>query len=123
VADVRKGNVPMGRAAETAVADELVRRGMFLLARNYRFRRLGEIDLVAADRGAVCFVEVKARSNARFGAPVEAVTPGKARRIRLVASCFLQERHLDDREVRFLAASVQCESDGRVSCIDILPFD
>jgi len=113
----------MGRAAETAVADELVRRGMSLLARNYRFHRLGEIDLVAADRGAICFIEVKARSNAHFGSPVEAVTPEKARRIRRVASCFLQERRLEDREVRFLVASVRCESDGSVSCIDVLPFD
>ena len=112
-----------GKAAEAAVADELLRRGMSLLARNYRFHRLGEIDLVVADRGAVCFVEVKSRSSDRFGSPAEAVTAAKVRRIRRIAACFLQERRLEDREVRFLAASVQCESDGRVSCIEILPFD
>lgn len=112
-----------GRAAEDAVAAELVRRGQQLLARNWRHRRLGEIDLVAADRGTVCFVEVKARSSDRFGTPAEAVTPAKAARVRRVAEAFLQSRGWEDREVRLLAASVQCESNGAVSCIEFLPFE
>ena len=113
----------LGDAAESAVAEELVRRGCSLLARKYRFRRLGEIDLIAAEKGAVVFVEVKARTSSRFGTPAESVTPDKVRRIRQVAACFLQERGLKDCEVRFLAASVQCEYDGRVSCMEFLPFE
>ncbi len=120
---MERGNAALGRRAEDAVAAELVRRGMALLARRWRYRRLGEIDLVAADRGAVCFVEVKARTSGRFGIPAEAVTPAKTRRIRQVASLYLQEKGWEDREVRLLAASVQCESDGCISCIEILPIE
>ena len=119
---MRPSTVPLGNAGEAAVADELVRQGYTLLARGYRFRRLGEIDLVAAKDGAVCFIEVKARSSDRFGSPADAVTPSKERRIRQVASCFLQERHLEGVEVRLLLAAVKIESSGSISCIEIVPF-
>ena len=120
---MKHASVPVGDAAESAVADELVRRGYSLLARKYRFRRLGEIDLVAAKDGAVCFVEVKARASDRFGSPAEAVTAAKERRIRQVASCFLQERHLEGFDAQLLLASVKIETSGELSCIEILPFE
>ena len=47
------------------------------------------------------FVEVKARTSPRFGAPAEAVTPAKMRSIVRVAMGYLQANRLLDSPTRF----------------------
>ena len=50
-----------GRSGEDLAADYLRRKGMAILARNYRCRA-GEIDIVAREAEVVVFVEVKERT-------------------------------------------------------------
>lgn len=84
-----------GNRGEDAVASALERRGYGVLERQYRCR-WGEIDLVArSPEGVLCFVEVKARTDAAFAQAREAVTPAKRRRLRAAAECYLAERGLD----------------------------
>ena len=52
------------------------------------------------------FCEVKARSSLAFGAPVEAVTREKQRRIRRLAARWLDESSFKPVEIRFDVASV-----------------
>ena len=59
----------LGRWGEALAADHLRRAGYQLLAANWR-SRFGEIDLIAADREYLCFVEVKLRKSAAFGGGV-----------------------------------------------------
>ena len=61
--------------------------------RNFRGRS-AEIDIVAEEAGHLCFVEVKGRSGAGFGAPEEAVTAEKQRRIARAALEYLVRRRL-----------------------------
>ncbi len=67
----------------------------------------------------VVFCEVKTRSSNRFGAPVEAITPTKQRRIRVLAGLWLGEGRLRGRELRFDVASVMIER-GAEPVIDVL---
>ena len=94
-----------GRTGESAAAKFLERRGYRIVAYNYR-TRLGEIDLIAEDRGTVVFIEVKARATDRFGGPGEAVTPAKQARIARLAQQFLTARRLGDRPCRFDAVLI-----------------
>jgi putative endonuclease len=48
-----------------------------------------ELDLVVRRGNTVAFVEVKGKSGAGFGDPLEMVTPEKVRRIRHAASAWL----------------------------------
>ncbi len=75
-----------GIRAEWAALAFLLATGHRVLARNYLIRG-GEIDLIAAKRGTILFVEVKARASldeARI-----AVTPEKRRRISRAAAHWL----------------------------------
>ena len=57
--------------------------------RNYRCKT-GEIDIISqSGDGFICFVEVKYRSNKKYGTAIEAVTPQKQAIIRKVALHFL----------------------------------
>ena len=67
-----------GGYGEASAARHLVEQGMVVLDRNWRCEQ-GEIDLVLRDGEVLVFCEVKTRASAAYGAPLEAVTPTKAR--------------------------------------------
>jgi putative endonuclease len=69
----------------------LVANGYTILERNARLAG-AEIDLIAEERGVLCFVEVKGRAGTRFGLPEEAVDAEKRRRIARAAEAYLQRR-------------------------------
>ena len=79
----------LGAEGEAAVADWYAGRGYEVLARNWRCPT-GEIDLVVRQGRTVVFCEVKTRTSAAFGAPVEAVTRAKQARLRRLAGCWLE---------------------------------
>jgi putative endonuclease len=97
----------VGRYGEDLAADHLRAAGMVVLDRNWRCPE-GEVDIVAADRSVLAFVEVKTRSRAGFGAPAEAVTRQKLARMRRVAACWLAEHaaRANGRDVRIDIISV-----------------
>ncbi len=74
-----------------ALAAEYLRKKRFkLLASGYRCR-FGEIDLIAADRKYLVFVEVKTRKSADFAKAREYVDFRKQDRIRTTASMYLSQ--------------------------------
>ena len=89
---------------EALVADYLREKGYKLAAHSYRCR-FGEIDLIAENRNYLVFVEVKLRSDRRFGLPRDFVTTAKQRRIRTTAA-FYMTRHDPDLCARFDVAEV-----------------
>lgn len=77
-----------GRDAETAAARWLEARGLTLVTRNHRCRG-GEIDLVMRDGAALVFVEVRLRTNPRFGDAATSVTATKQQRLVRAARDYL----------------------------------
>jgi putative endonuclease len=77
-----------GAAAEALAAEFLSSRGLTVLARNYRCR-VGEIDIVARDRDAIVFVEVRLRSSAAFGGAAASITAAKRQRMVRAAKHYL----------------------------------
>ena len=78
----------LGRWGEALAADHLSRAGYQIVAANWR-SRFGEIDLIAADREYLCFVEVKLRKSAAFGGAGEVVDRRKQDKLRLTAELYL----------------------------------
>jgi putative endonuclease len=78
----------LGARGERIAERALVGRGYRLVDRNWRCPE-GEIDLVMRDDQALVFVEVKTRSNERFGHPFEAITPVKLGRLRRLARAWI----------------------------------
>jgi putative endonuclease len=88
-----------GGYGEASAAQYLAGLGMVVLDRNWRCE-LGEVDLVLRDGAVLVFCEVKTRTTAAFGTPLEAVTPVKVARLRRLAARWMQERQLRVPEVR-----------------------
>jgi putative endonuclease len=90
----------LGSWGERIAAAYLTNAGLRLLDRNWRCRE-GELDIVARDRDALVFCEVKTRRGTGYGHPVEAVTPVKQRRLRTLAHRWLAAHDEHAPELRF----------------------
>ena len=78
----------LGKFGEDFAELFLLSIGYEIVERNWR-GAYGEIDLIAhsnsgSDQSEYIFVEVKARSSLQYGAPLEAITPEKYRRLFLL---------------------------------------
>jgi putative endonuclease len=80
-----------GARAEDLCAGVLRAAGLRILERNWRCR-LGEIDLVAEERGMLVFAEVRMRSGPGFGGAAESVTAAKRQRLLAAARLYLARR-------------------------------
>ena len=98
-----------GVFGESLALRYLVGKGYEVLDRDYRTRH-GEVDLILRDGGTPVFVEVKARRGTGFGDPLEAVTPSKQTRVRLMAEAYLAEKGTEFadgfEEIRFDAVGI-----------------
>lgn len=95
----------LGKRGEDLACDELRRLGYTILDRRFRTRG-GELDVVARDGDVVVFVEVKARSDRRFGSPFEAITWRKRQRLSAMATSYLCLKRLVGVACRFDVVSV-----------------
>lgn len=99
----------IGDLGEEMVANFLIANGYEILGRNY-LKPYGEIDIIAIKNDIVCFVEVKARKNIKYGYPREAVNYHKQQRIAKASQTYLIENNLTDYIMRFDVAEVFTES-------------
>ncbi len=91
-------NQSIGKWGEQAAADFLVSKGYEIIARNVR-TPYGEIDLIAQKDGFTIFVEVKARTNSKFGPPEIAVTPRKQQHMLAAAEYYAAEHEIDHWQI------------------------
>ena len=100
-----EGRRALAAQGEAAVAGWYESSGYEVVDRNWRCRQ-GEMDLVLRRGDVIVFCEVKTRSTAAFGAPVEAVTHAKQVRLRSVATRWLEQGSHRAGQLRFDVASV-----------------
>lgn len=86
----------IGFQAEQDAFKFLEKRGLILLARNYR-SPLGEIDLIMRDHHTVVFIEVRKRTKNHFGTASETVTRAKQQKIISTATHYLQKQQWFDK--------------------------
>ena len=110
----------LGRHGEKLAARALKRKGMKLLATNYRCPS-GEIDIIALDRSTrrdsgretIVFVEVKTRSDDSYNTPESAVNASKRRQIRKAARYYLSHHPTDQYAVRYDIVAIVAPRDSK----------
>ena len=80
----------IGALGEDFAAKLYEKSGYTVTVRNYH-SRYGEIDLIAENEDALCFVEVKTRNLTTLGTPAEAVDYRKQKKMTLTAMKYLTE--------------------------------
>jgi putative endonuclease len=106
----KRSTTEKGQDGEQLAVRFLEEQGFRILERNYR-NRLGEIDIVAEDRGVLVFVEVRTLKASAGHSPEETILPDKQKRISRTAVAYVQHKRLDDRPARFDVVSVTLHDD------------
>lgn len=111
----KSGNRTIGAFGENAVVEFIRGQGFVVIDRNWRIRE-GEIDIVAklAD-GTFVFIEVKTRTSATYGHPLEAINADKARRLQRLALAWLATHQSLGSDYRIDCAAVLISSGGNHS--------
>ncbi len=71
----------IGMVGEQIAVEYLKKKGYKILEKNFKLR-FSEIDIIALDKDVLVFVEVKTKTNLRFGQPYEEITPAKLKKLK-----------------------------------------
>ena len=77
---MEKYNKCIGNFGEDEAIRYLIKNKYKIIERNYSCK-LGEIDIIAKDKDVLVFIEVKTRTNDKYGSPSLAVNYYKKRKI------------------------------------------
>ena len=100
----------LGRQAEALACRYLERQGLTIERRNVRYP-VGEIDIVAREGDALCFIEVRSKSSTQWGGALESVTQRKRRRLIRAARWYLNGFRAMPEQIRFDVIAIDWPSD------------
>ena len=106
-----KRKIATGKEGEKIAADFLKKNGYRIIDKNFRCP-LGEIDIVAREKGAIIFVEVKTRKSSELGYPEQAVGVRKQKKMSQLAMWYLQKKKIIDTSARFDVVAITMLSSG-----------
>lgn len=101
-----------GKRGENIAASWLTSHGYRVIERNWR-RPCGELDLIAEREGEIIAVEVKTRRGDAMGAPEEAITPSKQRKLIATLQTYMMERDAEQAPYRIDVIAVRLDGAGR----------
>ncbi|MCI4626784.1 MAG: YraN family protein [Candidatus Magnetoovum sp. WYHC-5] len=104
-------NLLTGKYGEKLAKKYLIGLGYEIIKENYR-APVGEIDIIARERGQIVFVEVKTRRSNLYGLPFEAVDNRKKQKILKTALYYLKSQKLT-QSVRFDIISIYIEGKNK----------
>ncbi|MGD0280092.1 MAG: YraN family protein [Smithella sp.] len=97
--------IDTGKQGEKIAAAFLKKNGYRIIETNYRCV-LGEIDIIAREKGELVFIEVKTRKSGELGYPEEAVGTKKQMKMSQLALWYLQKENKTDAQARFDVVAV-----------------
>lgn len=107
-------NKEIGALGEDLVSKYLLSEKFYIFEKNYSCF-IGEVDIIAKDNDHICFIEVKARYDNKYGLPCESITLYKQNKIKRVAQKFIVENKLYNHIFRFDVAEVFLDTKGGYS--------
>lgn len=79
-----------GNKGETIAADYLQEKDYIIVERNWRHKHL-EVDIIASNNKKLHFVEVKTRTNTKFGLPEDSISQAKMNHLKKAAEEYLYQ--------------------------------
>ncbi len=106
----------IGKKGEEIARSYLEKNGYEIITANYR-TKYGEIDLIARDGKTLVFIEVKTRTQIKFGSPFDALTESKRLNISRVALHYLMTHGGTEQPSRFDVVAVRPGEDVEVEIV------
>lgn len=88
-----------GKLGEDIATKYLQEKGYSIIERNF-YCNQGEIDIIALDKDEIVFIEVKTRTNKKYGFAAEAVDENKRRHLLRAIRYYVYSRNLQNEFIR-----------------------
>ncbi len=95
----------LGYLGEKKAKNFLKKQGYKILYSNY-VTPYGEADIIAKKGDETVFVEVKTRTNEKFGRPCEAVDNKKQERYRRICEYYFMQNNLEIQKISFAVVEI-----------------
>lgn len=118
--DIPKNNFYRKRLGETGenIGEKyLLKKGYYLLEKNYRCRS-GEIDLLFMDGETLVAVEVKSRKSTEYGLPCESITYKKIRHLVNCLYAYVLSNNIKKLNMRIDVLEVFLDENNKVADIN-----
>lgn len=109
----------LGSIGEKIAAGFLKKRGYHIRETNFRCRA-GEIDIVAEKDGCLVFIEVRTKTNLKFGLPEESVTQDKREKLVNTALTYLASHDNISDMWRIDFVAVELDQQGKVTRLEVI---
>ncbi len=95
-------NYEIGLLGEKISKEYLNKNNYIVIDKNFRVKH-GEIDLISIDKNTneLVFLEVKTRTNFKYGRGIEAINYRKVNRIKNAARIYIYINKYENRNIRF----------------------
>lgn len=108
-ASIKRQNYKKGRSAEMRAHSFLKKLKYKIISTNWSCP-IGELDIIAEQKGVLCFIEVKYRTNRDFGTGFESVDFKKQKKLTALAKYYISSIKREYKGYRFDV--VQLEGDS-----------
>ena len=81
-------NKEVGKKGEDIATIYLETKGFNIIERNWRYKHL-EVDIIASMNKKIHFVEVKTRTNLKYGLPEESISQTKMNHLKVAAAAYI----------------------------------
>ncbi|MFV1951976.1 MAG: YraN family protein [Nitrospinota bacterium] len=105
-----KERLELGRRGEDIAARFLKKMGYKIIERNFRCR-IGEIDIIAFEKGVLIFIEIKTRTSDSFAPPQLSVNRLKQQKIINSALSYLVQKRITGIDCRFDIIAITSPAD------------
>ena len=99
---MEKYNYNLGKLGEKIAEKYLIKNKYTIIEKNFCSKQ-GEIDIIAEEKDTkeIVFIEVKSRTNSKYGRPKDAVTVKKRKHMYKTARYYLYKNKNNNRFIRF----------------------
>jgi len=104
----------LGEQGERLAEEFLKKKGFVSIARRFKNKRWGEIDLIMRDGDTTAFIEVKTRSDSGglFGGPLGAINRSKIEALKRTAQFYMTSQGFNWEAARIDAVTVVFQPGG-----------
>lgn len=100
-----------GKIGEEKATNYLKKMGYKIICNNFRCVK-GEIDIIAKDKKENVFIEVKTRTNKKYGEAKEAVDSNKQKHIQETIKYYLYKNNMENENIRIDVIEVYMKEDN-----------
>ena len=101
-----------GNKGEIIATNYLQEKGYTIIENNWRHKHL-EVDIIASNNNRLHFVEVKTRTNTKFGLPEDSISQAKMNHLKKAAEEYLYQ-HPEWLKIQFDVIAITLKKDSVV---------